>query len=331
MMLRTSAPSQLRTVGSRLEAGSELASREGIRAIARSAGFHEGPQRVPECEAAKRDPFDRRLLGAAEFDEVLQANCFDRRGGKIDIGGGVEIEHVGCAIEEPLAGGVEFLEDVLNEAVFFVRRCGAIALPAADEGELAVGVFAGDEVAEIAPEGGVHGMHKAAGGVGPGRNALRADGVGGVAVEDQDAGVVVGISRQDLPLAVGEQLIGGQIGRRGGLEDAVFVGRPVWRELFSAADDNRLSLICLPDDRRIFRSGILWGEHERLGQIINSAGEMNRNRGRRPVCASGVLRCGERFERSIVAPRVGVIAGGADVQVAGPDRGGDRKQGQCQE
>ena len=139
----------------------------------------------------------------------------------------IEVEGVVFGVEEEFVGGVEFFEDVFDKAELFVHGGGAVDLVAAFGDEGAVGVFAGDEVVHGAPAAVVEGVDEAARWVGPGFDALGGEGVGGVAVEDGDGGIKVGVTGEVLGLVVDEELVDGiDVRGDGGLEDAVFVGGP---------------------------------------------------------------------------------------------------------
>ena len=56
-------------------------------------------------------------------------------------------------------------------------------------------------------------MHESAGGIGPTGHACRTEAVGRVTVKDQNLRVEVRIPRENLSLAIHEELIGGQIVR----------------------------------------------------------------------------------------------------------------------
>jgi hypothetical protein len=95
----------------------------------------------------------------------------------------MEVERVRLCIEEPLAGGVEFLEDVLDEADLLVDGSAPVVLPTALQGHGALSVLAGDAPGEAPPEGGMHGVKIAARRIGPARHAIDRDRVLGEPVE----------------------------------------------------------------------------------------------------------------------------------------------------
>ena len=70
---------------------------------------------------------------------------------QLHAGGGIEVERVGFGVEEPFARGVEFLEDILDEAELAMRPRGAVVLPAAVVRQVALGVLAGDQVVHSRP------------------------------------------------------------------------------------------------------------------------------------------------------------------------------------
>ena len=80
-------------------------------------------RKVSDCQP---HPFHRVLLRSSEFDEMPQSHGLDHSVGEVQAGRRIEVEGRGLFIEEPLAGGVEFLEDILDKPVLIVRA------PAAD-------------------------------------------------------------------------------------------------------------------------------------------------------------------------------------------------------
>ena len=112
---------------------------------------HESPGGVAEGQPLEGDEANRGLPGAAELDEVSQSHRFDGRRGQVDVGRGVIVEGVGLGVEEPLAGSVQLLEDVLDEAELPVHGRGPIVLPAALEGDRSVVLLARDDEVQTAP------------------------------------------------------------------------------------------------------------------------------------------------------------------------------------
>ena len=103
------------------------------------------------------------------------------------------------------------------ETVVVPRRCSrrsdtqarhtAVVLPAALIGDVAVRVFAGDQVVEIAPHIPMHGVYVPAPWILPTGGALLAEGIRRPAIEIRRRRIVVGVARQDLALAVHKQLV----------------------------------------------------------------------------------------------------------------------------
>ena len=187
----------------------------------------------------------------------------------------------------------------------------AVVLPAADVGQVALGVLAGDEIVHVAPEGAVHGVHEAAGGVRPARGTGGAERVGGGAVELRGVGVEVGIAGHDLPLAVDEELIGGRAGWDGRLHDAVFVGGPGELEPLTAADDRGLAGQRGIGDRGLLGAGVGGLEDQGVRQIVGAAGQEDRDR-LRAVGPLGDDLPGmvQRGKGTIAGAGIGVIAVG---------------------
>src|SRR5260370_3303979 len=83
-----------------------------------------------------------------------------------------------CALPiVPFTRRVEFLEDVVYEAVFVVHTHAAVVLPATLIGDVAVRVLSGDHVVEIAPHIPMHGVYVAAAWILPPGGALIAEGI----------------------------------------------------------------------------------------------------------------------------------------------------------
>ena len=253
------------------------AVRGPVAAHQRFLVLHEGPRGVAEGQALEADEPHRRLLRAAELDQMPQADGFDRRLGQINARGRIEVQGAGLAVEEPLARRIQFLEDVLHETdVVHAHR--AVVLPAAFVGDLVVRALAGDDIVHAAPLGGMQGMDEPAGRVFPSRRPLRAEGILRPAVEVVLLGVEVRIPRHGLARAIDEKLVRGKARGHLGLHDAVLVRFPLEVLQPDAAADHRLLLrIRLIHDRSGLRAGILGGEDQGLGQIVRSLPDEDRH------------------------------------------------------
>ena len=133
-------------------------------------------------------------------------------------------------------------------------------------------------------------------GIGPARGALRAEGVRRVAVEDANGWIEVGIARQGLPLAVDEQLVGGEARRHLRLHDAVPEGLPSQRQLGAAADDGLFARPRLPIHRRVGGTGIFRREHQSLREIVRPSAQPDRHRAICSGLAHGRLSPGQSGE-----------------------------------
>ena len=85
---------------------------------------HESAGSVAECDSLESDEADGILLGAAEFDQVAEADHFDSGGVEFHVSGWIKIKRRGLGVEEPFAGCIQFLKDILDEAEF----CGGAGL-----------------------------------------------------------------------------------------------------------------------------------------------------------------------------------------------------------
>ena len=194
------------------------------------------------------------------------------------VRGGIEIERAGLGVEEPFAGRIQFLEDVLDEAELAVGPALAVVLPAAFVGQVALGVLAGDAIVHAAPECGVHGVDEAAGRVRPARGTGGAEGIRGCAVEGARIGIEVRIAGHDLAPAVDEELIRRRARRNGRLHDAVLVGRPGDLKPLATADDGALAGKSGVGDRGVLGAGVRGLEDQRVRQIVCTAGQEDRDR-----------------------------------------------------
>ena len=113
---------------------------------------------MPHGESPERDVFHGLLLRAGELDQMPQADDFHFSLGQISSLLGQEIQRGCLVVVEPLAGGVEFLEDIFHHAKILVHTHLPIVLPSALVGHIPFGILAGHAVVVAAPAGGVHGM-----------------------------------------------------------------------------------------------------------------------------------------------------------------------------
>ena len=214
------AVGQLAVLGALVEHRAAAVDRP-VAAQQRLFGVHKGAGRVPEGQPAELQVTDGRLLVASELDQVRQTRGFDDGLVQLQRIRRIEGQHVLRRVVIPLAGRVEFLEHVLDEAVFVVHAHLPIVLPAAFVDDVAVGRLPGDAVMVTAPMGSVHGMDVAADRVAPARGPLRAEGVRRVSVVDRHFRVEIWVTGHRLTLAVDEQLIDREAGRRVRLVDPV--------------------------------------------------------------------------------------------------------------
>jgi len=166
---------------------------------------------MAEGQAAKCDESHGFIFAAAILDEAPQPRGLHRRLGQVEPCARVEIQRVGLGVEEPLAWGVELLEDVFNETDRPVHGAAPVVLPAALLRHRTLGVLAGDPPGKVAPERGMHGVKIAARRIGPARGLLRRDRVCGEAVEILCRRIEIRIACQNLPIAVHEDLLCRQI------------------------------------------------------------------------------------------------------------------------
>eukprot|EP01136_Pigoraptor_vietnamica_P022106 Opistho-1_new@72896 len=96
----------------------------------RLVALEERGSRLRERQPVNGHVLHGRLDAAVDAEDRLQSGCSEGRRGKIG-GVGVVVEDVGSAVEEPLAGGVELLEQVLNVVLGAPARLSARLLEAA--------------------------------------------------------------------------------------------------------------------------------------------------------------------------------------------------------
>ena len=327
-----------RAVPGALQENGAAAADRPVAAEERLPGVHEGAGGVREAQAPQRDEPHGALLAAAELEEAAEARRLDPCLGQVQALRRHEEEDALRAVEVPLAGRVELLEDVLDEADALVHAHLSIILPAAFELELALLVDAGDAVMEAAPLVGVQGVDEPAGGVGPPLDALGADGVGGAAVEVPRRRVVVGVAGHGLAPAVDEKLVEVDLAvlhaRHRGLEDAVLVVGPLEVGPGAAAHGRLFARVRRVDDRRPGGAGVLGLEHDRLAQVPGAGAEEHGHgaRGLRLACRR--LRLGECGEGQGLRAGVGIGAAGGDVERGfragrGRGQGQGQPQGEC--
>jgi hypothetical protein len=257
-----------------------------------------------------------RLFGRTlELDEVAETDDFDVGLREIHGGLGLEVERAGLRVVEPLAGGIEFLEDVLHHAELRVHAHLAVVLPAAFVGDASIGIFAGDAVVIAAPAMDLHGVDVSARGIRPFRGAFLGKGIRGVALIG-GGGLVrikVRIAGHALALAVDEELVDGQACGREGLEGAISLRFPFQVELQATADDGLAFVQCLIDRRIFLRAGISGNESQRFRQVIHAIGHGHGDGLLASQPAGGITRGGEALEWRGARAGIGIIAGGCNV------------------
>jgi hypothetical protein len=90
----------------------------------------------------------------------------------------VVVKSGGLFVQKPLVRGVEFLEDVLDKAIPLVHAHAPVVLPATFIGDVPVGIFARNDVVEVAPHAAVHSVNQSTARIQPPLGTLLADGVG---------------------------------------------------------------------------------------------------------------------------------------------------------
>ena len=97
--------------------------------------IHERACRMAKGEALQRHGSDGFLAAALKLDQMPQPDDFDRRLVHVDIRRRIEVQRRSLGVVEPLAGSIQFLEDVLHKAVSCVHAHLAVVLPAAFVGD----------------------------------------------------------------------------------------------------------------------------------------------------------------------------------------------------
>src|SRR5580658_11037690 len=122
---------------------------------------------MTEDKAAKVDPLHRDLFRAAEFDQVRKTDGFNGGGAEVGARRRVEVQRGSLFVQKPLAGGVQFFEDILHEAVLIMHPHAAVVLPTALISHFTGIVLSGNYIMEVSPHGTVHGVDETAARVGP--------------------------------------------------------------------------------------------------------------------------------------------------------------------
>src|SRR5205085_12418345 len=130
---------------------------------------------------------------------------FHSRGLQIEPRRGIKVERRSLLVEIPFTRRVEFLEDVLDEAILIVHAHAAVVLPAALIGDVAVCVLARDHVVEIAPHIAMHRVYVPAAWILPPGGALFAERIWRPAIEIRRSGIVIRIASKRLAAAVHKQ------------------------------------------------------------------------------------------------------------------------------
>ena len=244
-------------------------------------------------------------LVAVEFNQHSQACGLHDGAFQIESAGRIEIQRVRFGIQKPFTGRVQFLEDVLDKAKLRVRRCAAIVLPSTFKSNLAFGVLASDAPREIPPQCRVHRVVITARRIRPSRHPLLGNGIRREPIEVLRLRVKVRITRQNLPLAVDEDLLRQQLRRNSRLKNSVSVRSPIQVfEPATATDDRLLAPIILEDHRRVLRARISCGEHERCGQIVSAVAQENVA----AILARRLLRALQRGEGCFQRAGIRVVA-----------------------
>src|SRR5260370_20886544 len=146
-----------------------------IAAKQRLLVVHEGAATVTKEKPFEMYVGDRFLQVAAELNQITLLYGLDRGGFQIDVLGRIKVKRPILGVEEPFPGGVEFLKNVLDEAILLMHAGLAIVLPTTFVSNGATGILAGDSVMKIAPHDGVHGMNVTTARVGPAFGSLLAE------------------------------------------------------------------------------------------------------------------------------------------------------------
>lgn len=250
-------------------------------------------------------------------DEFIEFGGLDVRRGEIGALRRVEIELAGRFVVEPLAGGVEFLEDVLHHAVRGVQAAAAVVVTHPVELRGAVGLQPGHSVGVAAPLPLVQASYERGGGVLPAGGSLRRDGVGRVAAQDGGLRVVVGVAGEDLAFPVQEETVEVETRAYVGDLDGVVVRVPLGPQRPAAADDDAFTGCREVADRGAVRAGVFRAERQGVVQAVGARVHHDVD-GSWPVFAHlfaggfpGALHCAERPGRRAVGA---IVAGGRHVE-----------------
>ena len=288
-----------------------------VRAQERFLTIHESARRVPHGEALEGDVFHGLLVRAVEFHQMPQADDFHFRSGQVGSGFGEKIQRRGLAVVEPLAGGVEFLEDVFHHAEILVHAHLTVVLPTALIGDISRRVLAGDAVVVAAPAGDVHGMDEAASWVRPLRRAFLGKGIRRVTLVGGGffRGIEVRIAGHALGLAIDKQLVDLQALRRRGLEDAVAEWLPIQLEFRSAAQEGAAFVHGAVRHRKLRTAGVRRSHHQSFRQMVNPVAHMNNNRLLGCHFSDGIASRRQRGEGRALRAGIGVLARRGDMKV----------------
>ncbi len=127
-----------------------------VRAQERFPGVHHRACRLTKSQAPENDDAHRVLVAAAKLDQAAEPRGFHGRCGQVQPGRRVKVEGVRFGVEEPLAGSIEFLKNVLHEANLRVCRAAPVVLPPTFLRQSALRVLARDAPGEVTPEGWMH-------------------------------------------------------------------------------------------------------------------------------------------------------------------------------
>jgi hypothetical protein len=98
--------------------------------------------------------------------------AFHPGGFQIYILGWIKIKCSGFGVVEPLAGDIQFLENVFDKAKTLVRAfIGTVVLPSPLQIKRPIGFLPHDPVMKASPEGGLQGVEIPPRGIGPAGNA----------------------------------------------------------------------------------------------------------------------------------------------------------------
>ena len=159
---------------------------------------------MTEGQALQIEESHGRFFIALEFYQITKPYRLHQRHLEINPGRRIKVKRVGFPVEKPFARRVEFLENILHETIFLMGSTIAVHLPTAFLGYFTVGVLAGNQPTQPAPEIAMHRMQEAASRIRPPGRAFLADGIGGKSIEILRVGIEVRITCENLPFAVDE-------------------------------------------------------------------------------------------------------------------------------